>query len=100
MMAGLAVAFGALLAIASGLVVAARRVVRPAWPYLLRQGISNLHRPHNQTLLFLLSLGLGSFLLLTILFTRNLLPSGSRSRSSRRARISTSSMCSPINSTA
>jgi putative ABC transport system permease protein len=73
MVAGLAVAFGILLAIAKGLVLAARRVVRPTWPYLLRQGISNLHRPHNQTLLFLLSLGLGTFLLLTILFTRNLL---------------------------
>jgi putative ABC transport system permease protein len=47
--------------------------VQPAWPYLLRQGISNLHRPHNQTLLFLLSLGLGTFLLLTILLTGNLL---------------------------
>jgi putative ABC transport system permease protein len=73
MVAGLGVAFGILLAIAKGLVLAARRVVRPSWPYLLRQGISNLHRPHNQTLLFLLSLGLGTFLLLTILFTRNLL---------------------------
>ena len=73
MVAGLAIAFGALFAIAKGLVFAARRIVRPVWPYLLRQGISNLHRPHNQTLLFLLSLGLGSFLLLTILFTRNLL---------------------------
>ena len=73
MIGGLAAAFGILLALAKGLVVAARRVVRPTWPYLLRQGISNLHRPHNQTLLFLLSLGLGTFLLLTILFTRNLL---------------------------
>jgi putative ABC transport system permease protein len=73
MIGGLCAAFGILLAIAKGLVIAARRIVRPTWPYLLRQGISNLHRPHNQTLLFLLSLGLGTFLLLTILFTRNLL---------------------------
>ena len=73
LVAGLAIAFGILAAIARGLVFAARRVVRPSWPYLLRQGISNLYRPHNQTLLFLLSLGLGTFLLVTILLAGNLL---------------------------
>ncbi len=73
MVSGLGIAFAALVAVARGLIFAARRVVRPAWPYLLRQGISNLHRPHNQTLLFLLSLGLGTFLILTILLAGNLL---------------------------
>jgi putative ABC transport system permease protein len=73
MVGGLFLAFGILVAISRGLIFAARRIVRPTWPYLLRQGISNLHRPHNQTLLFLLSLGLGSFLLLTILLAGNLL---------------------------
>jgi putative ABC transport system permease protein len=73
MVAGLGIAFGVLVALARSLVVAARRLVNPNWPYLLRQGISNLHRPHNQTLLFLLSLGLGTFLLLTILLAGNLL---------------------------
>lgn len=73
MVAGLGIAFGLLVLLARGLVFTARRIVRPTWPYLIRQGISNLHRPHNQTLLFLLSLGLGTFLLLTILLTRNLL---------------------------
>lgn len=72
MVAGLAVAFGTLLALSRGLMFAARRLVRPTWPYLIRQGISNLYRPHNQTLLFLLSLGLGTFLLLTILLSRDL----------------------------
>lgn len=70
---GLAVAFGVLLAVARLLVFFTRRVVRPSWPYLLRQGISNLHRPRNQTLLFLLSLGLGSFLLVTVLLVGNLI---------------------------
>lgn len=73
MVAGLGVAFGVFAVLARGLVLAARRVVRPSWPYLLRQGLSNLHRPHNQTLLFLLSLGLGTFLLLTILLAGRLL---------------------------
>jgi len=73
LVAGLGVAFAILVGVARGLIFAARRIVQPQWPYLLRQGISNLHRPHNQTLLFLLSLGLGTFLLLTILLAGNLL---------------------------
>lgn len=70
---GLATAFLVIIAVARGLMAIARRLARPSWPYLLRQGISNLHRPGNQTLLFLLSLGLGTFLLLTILLAGNLL---------------------------
>jgi putative ABC transport system permease protein len=73
LVAGLGAAFGGLVAVSHGLVLAARRFVCPTWPYLVRQGISNLHRPQNQTLLFLLSLGLGTFLLLTILLTKNVL---------------------------
>jgi putative ABC transport system permease protein len=73
MVAGLAVAFLILAAVAKLLVRITRKSVRPSWPYLLRQGVSNLHRPHNQTLLFLLSLGLGTFLLLTVVLAKNLL---------------------------
>lgn len=71
--AGLGVAFGTLFGVARGLMFFTRRIVRLRWPYLLRQGISNLYRPRNQTLLFLLSLGLGTFLLVTILLAGNLL---------------------------
>lgn len=73
MVCGLAATFAILAVVARALTVAARRIVSPAWPYLLRQGVSNIHRPHNQTLLFLLSLGLGTFLLLTVLQTRDAL---------------------------
>jgi len=71
MVAGLGVAFALLGLAARALAAAARRVLRPSWPYVLRQGISNLHRPHNQTLLFLLSLGLGTFLLMTVVLARD-----------------------------
>ena len=71
--AGLGVAFGTLFGVARALMAFTRRIVRQGWPYLLRQGISNLYRPRNQTLLFLLSLGLGTFLLMTILLAGNLL---------------------------
>jgi putative ABC transport system permease protein len=70
---GLGVAFAVIAGVARGLMFFTRKAVGPRWPYLLRQGISNLHRPHNQTLLFLLSLGLGTFLMLTILLTGKLL---------------------------
>lgn len=73
MVGGLAVAFLALVGVARGLMAVASRVVGKRWPYLLRQGVSNLHRPGNQTLLFLLSLGLGTFLMVTILSVGKLL---------------------------
>ncbi len=73
MVGGMAVAFLALVAVARLLMVVTRQVVGRNWPYLIRQGVSNLHRPGNQTLLFLLSLGLGTFLLVTILSAGKLL---------------------------
>ena len=73
MVGGMAMAFLALVGVARGLMWVTRRVVARSWPYLLRQGVSNLHRPGNQTLLFLLSLGLGTFLLVTILLAGKLL---------------------------
>lgn len=47
---------------------AARRFAPRRAPYLIRQGLANLHRPANQTLTVVLSLGFGAFLL-TTLFT-------------------------------
>lgn len=70
---GLVAAFAILAIVARVLMFITRRIVSSRWPYLLRQGISNLHRPRNQTLLFLLSLGLGTFLLVTILLAGNLI---------------------------
>lgn len=70
---GLAVAFAVLVGVAKLLMATTRRLVTSRWPYLLRQGLSNLHRPRNQTLLFLLSLGLGTFLLVTVMLTGNLI---------------------------
>ncbi len=44
----------------------ARRVVRPTWAYVLRQGVANLYRPANQTRSVVIALGFGSFLVTTI----------------------------------
>lgn len=42
-------------------------------PYVLRQGVANLYRPNNRTVLLLLSLGLGTFLMLTLFLARTTL---------------------------
>jgi len=71
MVVGLAIVLACLGGTARLLIFLARRLTRRSWPYLLRQGLSNLHRPQNQTHLFLFSLGLGAFLLLFILLAKN-----------------------------
>ncbi len=63
---GLAVVFGLLAATAQGLVVATRRFAPATLPFTVRQGLANLHRPNNRTLLLLLSLGLGTFLMMSL----------------------------------
>lgn len=69
----LGVAVLVLVSVAKGFMVVVRWCVRPSWPYLLRQGVSNLHRPGNQTLSYLLSLGMGVFLLVTTFLVGDLL---------------------------
>jgi len=57
----------AVLWVAATLLIAvARRSTRPSWPFELRQGIANLHRPANQTRAVTLALGFGAFLLSTV----------------------------------
>lgn len=50
------------------LIAAARRWTPRRLPYLVRQGLANLHRPANQTVTVVLALGFGAFVL-TTLFT-------------------------------
>ena len=49
---------------------AARRWIPRRLPYVVRQGVANLHRPNNRTVLLLLALGLGTYLILTLYLTR------------------------------
>lgn len=59
-------ALALLAGIARGLMVLARSYSSLVWPYVWRQGLANLHRPRNQTLMLMLALGLGAFLLMTL----------------------------------
>jgi putative ABC transport system permease protein len=44
----------------------ARRIARPSWTFVVRQGIANLYRPGNQTRAVILALGFGMFLMSTL----------------------------------
>lgn len=66
----LAVGFAVLAGLAKGIAWAAQRVVPAGAPYVVRQGVANLHRPNNRTVLLLLALGLGTFLIVTLTLTR------------------------------
>ena len=59
---GTALALALLALVARLLRGAARRFFPSSWSYVWRQGVANLYRPHNQTLLLLVGLGLGTFL--------------------------------------
>ncbi len=71
----LAAATGAVLLVlslvASALSSGARKSLRPAWPYVLRQGVANVYRPANQTRAVMLSLGFGAFLVTTLFLVQN-----------------------------
>jgi len=66
----LGLGFVVLLGLAKAVAWAARRLVPRGLPYVVRQGLANLHRPNNRTVLLLLSLGLGTFLVLTLFLVR------------------------------
>ncbi len=70
---GLLVAFLTLAGAAKLLVWMTRRFIGPGLPYVWRQGLANLHRPGNRTLLLLTSLGLGTFLIVTLLLVQQTL---------------------------
>jgi putative ABC transport system permease protein len=67
---GVAVALLVLWAASWGLVRAARRWLPGELPYLWRQGLSNLHRPSNQTVTVVLAIGFGAFLLGTLVLVQ------------------------------
>jgi putative ABC transport system permease protein len=64
--AAMGVSFVVLGGAARGLIWVARRAPTGWLAYPWRQGVANVHRPNNRTLLLMMSLGLGTFLLLTL----------------------------------
>ncbi len=69
----LALAVGIFAGMAQLLIVLVRKFFPHSWSFALRQGLANLYRPNNRTLLLTVSLGLGTFLLLNLYLSREVL---------------------------
>jgi len=65
--------FGVLGLVAQVVTWLARRFTPRRLPFAWRQGMSNLHRPNNRTVLLLVSLGMGTCLILTLYLMRGTL---------------------------
>lgn len=70
---GMIGAFALLLLVAKMLIKLVRQFFPSHWPYVWRQGLANLYRPHNQTATLMLSLGLGMLLVSTLYFSQDML---------------------------
>ncbi|HEY1112929.1 MAG TPA: FtsX-like permease family protein [Chitinophagaceae bacterium] len=70
---GIVVAFLLLSGIALLLMWGARRFFPDSWSYLWRQGLANLFRPNNQTVILILSIGLGTAFISTLFFVQSIL---------------------------
>ncbi|WP_118838320.1 ABC transporter permease [Salinibacter ruber] len=70
---GVGAVFGVLALVARGIMAGVRRFFPTSWSYPWRQGLANLYRPHNQTTVLLLTLGLGVFLITTLVLVERTL---------------------------
>lgn len=63
---GLLIVFALLAGTAKLIMWSARRWFPRSWAYVFRQGLANLFRPQNQTVVMMLALGFGTFLIVTL----------------------------------
>jgi putative ABC transport system permease protein len=71
--AAVVASFGLLSAIGFGLTRALKRWFPSGSRYVVRQGLANLFRPNNQTLVMVVTLGFGTFLIATLFLSRDML---------------------------
>ncbi|HEV2095712.1 MAG TPA: FtsX-like permease family protein [Chthoniobacterales bacterium] len=69
----LGASIGLFALVSKSLVALVRKFSPPGAPFVIRQGLANLYRPQNRTFLLTLSLGMGTFLLLSLYLTRDVL---------------------------
>ena len=70
---GIGITFLVLAGIAWGLMRLIRRFFPNNWGFEARQSLLNLFRPNNQTLVLILAIGIGTFLISTLYFTQDML---------------------------
>jgi putative ABC transport system permease protein len=71
--AGIIVTFSILAGIAQLFMKAIKRYFPSSWGFPARQSLLNLFRPQNQTLTLVLAIGVGTFLISTLYFTKDVL---------------------------
>ncbi len=67
------IAVGALALAARLVVFLLKKWIAPTWSFVWRQGVASLFRPQNQTMTLMVSIGLGTLLISTLLLTQNLI---------------------------
>ncbi len=70
---GIGVSFLLLAGVAKFLMWFVRKFFPVKWSYVWRQSIANLYRPNNQTLILMVSIGLGTALISILFFTQEML---------------------------
>lgn len=70
---GLCLVFLVLTGVARLFMALLKRFFPQGWGFMARQGLRNLFRPQNQTLVLILSIGIGTFLISTMYFTKDML---------------------------
>lgn len=70
---GVLVTFGILAGLAYLFMRMIKKYFPRHWGFVARQSLLNLFRPQNQTLILVLSIGVGTFLISTLYFTKDLL---------------------------
>src|SRR5690606_34010007 len=65
--------FAVLYAMAWVLMKLTRKYMPTRWKYTWRQGLSNLYRPNNQTVILIVAIGLGTALIATLMLAQHML---------------------------
>ncbi len=70
---GILITFAIMAGIASLFMKAIKKFFPTSWGFTKRQSLLNLYRPNNQTMVLILAIGLGTFLISTLYFTKDIL---------------------------
>lgn len=70
---GIVVTFSALAGIAILFMRGVKKYFPSSWGFTARQSLLNLFRPNNQTMVLMLAIGVGAFLISTLYFTKDIL---------------------------
>lgn len=71
--ASILVIFAIVAGVANLFIKAIKKFFPVSWGFVARQSLLNLFRPQNQTLILILAIGIGTFLISTLYFTKDIL---------------------------